>query len=109
MKVTSPAGEPLACNLNALTTSERERHDALGAKLKEAAIRREELRNGYAFAIDPARVPLSEIAEWVAFESRCCPFLDFGIELRAKGGLLTLRLAGEHREVKAFLTHELRL
>lgn len=109
MKVTSRAIEPLACNLNALTAPERDRHHALGAKLKEAAIRREELRNGYAFAIDPTRVPLIEIAEWVSLESRCCPFLDFDIELRAKRGRLTLRLTGEHRDVKAFLTQELPL
>jgi hypothetical protein len=38
-------------------------------------------------------------------ESRCCPFLDFGIGLRGKGGVVNLRLTGG-KEVKAFLETE---
>ena len=40
-----------------------------------------------------------------ASESRCCPFLDFGIDVRGKGGVIGLRLTGPGN-VKPFLEEE---
>lgn len=114
---SSPATEPLVCNLNALNGPERERHQALGEKLKSAVVRREELANGYTLVLDLGRLPrdaagspfcVVEVAEWVDLEARCCPFLDFGIELAGKGGNVKLRLTGG-KNVKAFLEEELGL
>ena len=104
----APAVEALACNLSALTHYERERQHVLGGKLKDAATRRDELSNGYALTIDPARLSLAELSEWVAFEARCCPFLDFEIAFKGDGGPVTLRLTGKGPEVKAFLQLEIR-
>jgi hypothetical protein len=115
--VSAPAEEPLACNLNALSPAQRERHHALGEKIRAAAVDRVELSNGYSLVLDFRRLPLDragapfcvvEVAEWVEMESKCCPFLDFGITVAGKGGPVSLRLTGG-KNVKAFLQTELGL
>jgi hypothetical protein len=109
------AEEPLACNVSALSASQRQRHAVLAERLAQAVVRREELSNGYALRLDLSRLPkdaagepfcVVEVAEWVDLESRCCPFLEFGIDVSGKGGPVTLRLTGG-RNVKAFLEKEL--
>ena len=108
LAICAPAMESLACNVSALTRVERDRQHVLGGKLKGAAIRREELPNGYALILDRSKLPLNELAEWVSFESRCCPFLDFQISFTGDIGPLTLQLTGKSTEVKGFLTQEIR-
>lgn len=83
------------CNVKALTPEERVRHKQLGDKL--AAERRKIVEGpiGYEFQFSPKTVTLAELAEWVAAESKCCPFFDFHIDLEEEGGLLCLRLTGE--------------
>lgn len=76
----------LACNMNALATEQRARHVAVTKRLLAQAARKE-LADGYAFTIDCARVSVAELAEWVADESRCCPAVDFHVELPAFGPL----------------------
>jgi len=105
---TACAAEPFACNMNALTRPERDRHHALFAKLAKAVVDRQALPNGYTFRISPERLPLTELAEWVGYESRCCPFLAFGIELEPKGTAVTLRLTGG-KGTREFLEEELGL
>ena len=96
----------LACNMNALTREQRARHEAATERLLRFAAR-EELPDGYLFTIDREQIPVAELAEWVADESRCCPAVDFHLELPAFG-LLTLRLDGG-ADVKAFIAAELGL
>ncbi|MEK6372233.1 MAG: hypothetical protein AABO58_06010 [Acidobacteriota bacterium] len=96
----------LACNMNALTKEQRARHVAV-SKLLLAHASRKELADGYAFTIDRARVSVAELAEWVADESRCCPAVDFHVELPAFGPL-TLRLDGG-ADVKELIAAELGL
>jgi hypothetical protein len=95
----------LACNMNALTKEQRTRHEAVTGRLLRDATR-EDLADGYLFTID-RRISVAELAEWVADESRCCPAVDFHVELPASGPL-TLRLDGG-ADVKAFLAAELGL
>jgi hypothetical protein len=115
VSASARAAEPLACNLAALSPSERDRHQALTEKLAQAVVGQAELANGYELALDLARLPADpqgspfcvvEIAQWVDLEARCCPFLDFGIDLKGKGGVVKLRLTGG-KNVKAFLEQEL--
>ena len=115
--VSAPAEEPLVCNISALSRAARERHLALGEKLRGAVVESIELANGYTLVLDLGRLPLDskgqpfcivEVAEWVDLEARCCPFLDFGIELQGKGGRVALRLTGGNN-VKAFLQTEIGL
>lgn len=96
----------LTCNMNALTKDQRTRHEAMTRRLLEHATR-EDLADGYLFTIDPARISVAELAEWVADESRCCPAVDFHLDLPAFGSL-TLRLDGG-ADVKAFVAAELGL
>jgi hypothetical protein len=95
------------CNTKALTPEERTRHKQLSDKLM--AVRKEivESAKGYEFQFSPADVSLAELAEWVAAESKCCPFFDFHIDLEREGQLLCLRLTGEEG-IKAFIRAEFR-
>lgn len=96
----------LACKLGALTPVQRTRHTEMTRSLLKEA-KRTELRNGYLFTIDRDKVSAADLAEWTADEARCCPFLDFRLDLPAQGPL-QIRLEGG-RDVKAFLAHELGL
>jgi hypothetical protein len=109
--------KPLVCDVNALSGPQRERHRTLGEKLRGAVSGRVELANGYTLVLDLDRLPpdsagapfcVVEVAEWVDLESRCCPFLEFGIDVTAKGRVVRLRLTGE-KGVKSFLRSELGL
>ena len=109
--------EPLVCNVNALTATQRERHQKLGRMLRAALVDKVEQESGYVFVLDLGRLPLDsagapvcvvEVAEWVDLESRCCPFLTFGIEVEPKGKTVRLRLTGG-KGVKAVLESELEL
>ena len=96
----------LACDLTALTAEQRTRHAAVTKRLLEHSTRKE-LAGGYLFTIDRRHISVPELAEWVADESRCCPAVDFHIELPAFGSL-TLRLDGG-TDVKRFIAAELGL
>jgi hypothetical protein len=92
--------------MNALTTEQRGRHVAATKRLLERSSRAD-LRHGYIFTIDRADLSVAELAEWVADESRCCPALDFHVELPAFGPLI-LRIDGGE-DVKRFIAAELGL
>ncbi len=93
------------CNTKALNPTERARHKRLSEKL--AAERKEivETEKGYEFQFSPSDISLAELAEWVAAESKCCPFFDFHIDVEREGKLLCLRLTGEEG-IKAFIRAE---
>ena len=93
------------CNTKALTAEERARHRQLGDKLLAARKEIVETAKGYEFQFSPADISLAEMAEWVAAESKCCPFFDFHIDLEREGRLLCLRLTGEEG-IKAFIRAE---
>jgi hypothetical protein len=108
------AKNALVCNVAALTAAQHERHQKLGRLLRSAVVQKAELENGYDFVMDLGRLPADsageafcvvEVAEWVDLESRCCPFLSFGIELEPKGKTVRLRLTGGNG-AKAFLESE---
>ena len=93
------------CNIKALNPAERERHKQLTDKL--IAARREivETEKGYEFQYSPSNISLADLADWVAAEGKCCPFLDFHIDLEREGSLLCLRLTGEEG-IKPFIQSE---
>jgi len=93
------------CNIKALDPAERARHKQLTDKLM--ALRREtvESEKGYEFQYSPKEISLSELAEWVVAEGKCCPFFDFHIDLEREGALLCLRLTGAEG-IKPFIRAE---
>jgi hypothetical protein len=114
LAAVAPPEEPLACRLDALSASQRARHRSLSETLARSVQETRELSNGYELFLDLTRLPADahgdpvcvvEVAEWVDLEARCCPFLNFGIEVRGKGGAVRLTLTGGEG-VKAFLKTE---
>jgi hypothetical protein len=93
------------CNTKALNPTERARHKLLTDKLVAQGARIVETEKGYEFQYSPSTVSLAELAEWVAAESKCCPFFGFHIDLENEGTLLCLRLTGE-KGVKEFVRAE---
>jgi hypothetical protein len=96
---------PFYCNLKALSPSERARHHQLAEKLEHSRAETTELPDGYAYRLRSGTISLSELAEWVAAEQRCCPFFDFAIELQRENGPLSLKLTGRPG-VKDFMRAE---
>lgn len=93
------------CNTKALTPEERAHHKQLSEKLLAARKATVEMENGYEFQFGPQDATLAELADWVAAESKCCPFFDFHIDLENEGKLICLRLTGEEG-VKQFMRAE---
>ena len=64
-----------------------------------------EMEKGYELQFSPSSISPAELADWVAAESKCCPFFDFHIDLEREGSLLCLRLTGEEG-IKPFIRSE---
>ena len=93
------------CNTKALQPDERAHHKQLTDKLLKARKETIETAKGYEFQYSPSDVSLSELADWVAAEGKCCPFFDFHIDLERNGTLLCLRLTGPDG-IKTFIRSE---
>jgi hypothetical protein len=97
-----------ACNLKAFQPQERAEWRQLLDQMKSAAVTLRELNNGYAFRINPARMPLRDLAAWVDLERKCCPFFDFQIDLHGEDGTLWISLQGREG-VKEFIDQDFQL
>ena len=97
---------PIACDLDALAPVERERRRTLVHALAQAIVGSVELEHGFELGVDSARLDLPALAEWIALERRCCPFLHFRIELAAGDGPVTVALSGGDG-VKDFLRSQM--
>jgi len=76
-----------------MPADERDAHFALLSRLLAEDVReRLGSPNGYAFRFDGDM--FDDIARYVSNERKCCPFLDFVIEVASDGGTLWLRLTG---------------
>jgi hypothetical protein len=67
------------CDLAALSAIEQQRRRELAESVVRAAKGRSELSNGYAITLDARKITVAALSEWVALESRCCPFLSFEV------------------------------
>lgn len=100
-----PENTGFYCNWKAFSVVERARHLQLTHKIDHARIETVELVSGFAFRFEEGSVSIAELAEWVSAERKCCPFLDFEIELQGNNGPLWLKLRGKEG-VKAFMRSE---
>jgi hypothetical protein len=83
---------PLACNLKAISAAERPRYNQLMKQLRAALQNRSELSDGYAYKLEPKKITLPEVAEWITMERLCCPFITFQLDVKGNGdSQLTLR------------------
>jgi hypothetical protein len=97
---------PLACDLDAISASDRPRYNELRKMLAASAIGKRDLPDGIAIQISAERMPLAQLAEWISFERKCCPFFEFKIEVAPESGPIWLSLTGRPG-VKEFLAQTL--
>ena len=84
----------LACNLSAVTPEQSRRYGAIREQLRERLDHIEELADGYAlrFAYDP--ILFVAAAEFVTFESLCCPFFKLVLERESHDAAMRLCITG---------------
>src|SRR3712207_1333813 len=99
---------PVACDLTVFGDNERRRQRAVLEEFRTKVRAVEELPDGYSFRLAPEPYMLQLIAELISFESRCCGFLDFRLEVLRGGSSVTLSLTGGEG-AKDFLREELHL
>jgi hypothetical protein len=87
---------PFYCNIDALTPTERSEYAALTTRIGPAVAKTAEIKNGYVITLDRTRVALLDVARWIDFERRCCPFFDFALSLARNEGPMRLTLTGPH-------------
>ena len=93
---------PLACDLDAISASDRPRYNELRKMLAASAIGKRDLPDGIAIKISTERMALTQLAEWISFERKCCPFFEFKIDVAPESGPVWLSLTGRPG-VKEFL------
>jgi hypothetical protein len=83
---------PLVCVVDAIPEEERAAHFALLSDLFSIhAQERKDLLRGYAFRFTPDT--FERIAEFVARERKCCPFLTFNIVIAPADGPVWLEMS----------------
>jgi hypothetical protein len=94
-----------ACNLKAISATERPRYNDLMKRLRSATRDRSELPDGYTFKLDSKAITLPEVAEWISMERLCCPFLTLQISASGDQTDWLLKLTGP-KGVKPLLQAE---
>lgn len=95
---------PIACDLTAIPSDQRQAHQQLSEQLFASIEAREEQDDGYLLRFDAAQ--FDQIMRFVANERRCCPFIRFTIDLTPANGPIWLSLRGR-AGVKDFLIEQL--
>jgi hypothetical protein len=103
---TSANDLPIACNPNAISAAQGERWMVVGKQMYQAIQEVRELPNGYAFRLPGDSAMLMIIAEDLAIERLCCPFLRFTLEIEAARGPIWLSFTGPEG-TKTFLRFSL--
>ena len=91
---STPRQIPLACNMNVFTPVERELHIRTTNKLFQSVQEIREARNGYAFSFPGSSDTVVSVAEFIARERLCCPFLEFTFKVLPDYEVSTLLLTG---------------
>jgi hypothetical protein len=91
------------CDMKAMTREERHRYEILRTRLEAAVAGVEELADRYSLQLRGGAIPPHEVAEWVAFKKKCCPF--FALETDGQADSPKLRITGR-AGVKNFIRPE---
>jgi hypothetical protein len=91
------------CDMSAMTHEERGRYEILRAKLEAAVISVAELGDGYGLRMRDGAIRSEELVEWIGFEQKCCPF--FTLTASEQSGSLILLITGP-TGVKDFIRAE---
>ena len=97
----SAAGQPLACGINALNAREQGRRETLVEDLfpKASII---EVADGYQLTWTDDPKAYNELVEFIGYERRCCPFLDFELRVQGPDAPVVLTLHADD-ETKQFI------
>jgi hypothetical protein len=93
-----------ACNMNALSRDDRERHSELAGQLRSVLAAVRELANGYEFEFPLLPANYRFLAELTPLEHACCPFFSISIVVRHDDKLVW-QLTGDEG-VKQFIRQE---
>ena len=83
---------PIVCNRSELSREEQERQRLFIRELLATALEKRALPNGLYFRFPAAA--LSKVAELIAIERCCCPFLDIHLESKASEPFVAVTLEG---------------
>lgn len=95
-----------ACTLTVLNEGERKQLTSVTGSLFAAVQETRELENGFAFRFLNQPDQLTQIASFIEYESQCCSFLKFTLEVEPSSGPIWLHITGEEG-TKSFLYAEL--
>ncbi len=95
------ANAAFACNMDAFTSEQRERHMALIEQHLLAADEAKELPGGYELRYDNGSHRYADLAEWISLERLCCPWIQFGLEIEGETVKLSLLAPQAARPVLA--------
>jgi hypothetical protein len=91
---SSTSETPLVCNMDVFTAAQREAHIQTTTQLVEAVQNIREVENGYEFSFPNETDFISRIAEFIAYERLCCPFLKFTLNVVSNSEPVSLSLIG---------------
>ena len=96
---------PLVCDMNVFTTSERERHVQTTRELLATLEGIYDAENSLQFVFPNGTESISKLAEFIANERKCCPFLEFTLRIGPGDEPISLTLSGPEG-TKEFLREE---
>ena len=96
------------CDLTALNSEERKRYREFESLLPNKIKSMSEQDNGYTLSFSMTPENFTLVAEFITYESRCCPFLSFSLNTASGEQMSTLRITGE-LDAKPFIAAELGL
>ena len=94
---------PIACNLGALSTEQRQREQQLLSDFIQARPAAEPTSQGYRFEVPGDPATLARLGELLALERVCCPFLSFDLAVPSGGGPVTLDVYGDDSASRDFI------
>lgn len=84
---------PLACDMTVFTPAERESHIQNTLQLYQSVRDIRAAENGYEFLF-PYTTEVTKLAEFIAKEKMCCPFLEFTLRIGPNEKPISLTLTG---------------
>lgn len=95
----------ITCNLGLFTPAQRARHAALLRELMvDLPVARAELTHGYELHYRREAGTLAKLAEWIDYESQCCAFFTFDLQVAPRNGPIVLRWHGAEPAAKEIIT-----
>lgn len=86
MKDQAESQLPIACDMSVLSPDQRATHMATSQELFSRLEEIREFADGYEFRLANDSSAITMAAGFISLERLCCPFLNFGLEIKSDGG-----------------------